>query len=358
MDRNAFATAAPNGGLVMGKFAATLSVLSLTLAGGIAASGEFEDEYKRAIDYALDREYEKAIQSFDAALKLNPDDLEVRHVFGTLLLDQGLFHKAEAHFSDTLEIAPDEPRAHFGLGEVFLAMGATQKALDEYHAAVQLDRNYVDPRLRIASLYEGRDHEAAAELKTAIQINPQRADSYVLLGQIYLRNKQYQQAAEQFEKALSIDPNNSDAHYRLGQAYVSLETPEKAIKEYKAALQRAPINADLHYDLGLAYYAAGNQEESITHYARAIVINPKHLAALTNLGFIRVQEGDYGQAIDLLTRARAVNPRLAGIRKNLGLVYMKTGLFEEARREWEAVLRIDSSDQVALEQLQRLQSIT
>jgi tetratricopeptide (TPR) repeat protein len=66
----------------------------------------------------------------------------------------------------------------------------------------------------------------------AIDVNPDAANTYVILGIYRLRVNQPKLAVESLKKALALDPASVNAHYNLGIAYFDL-------KEYALSNQHA-----------------------------------------------------------------------------------------------------------------------
>ncbi len=61
--------------------------------------------------------------------------------------------------------------------------------------------------------------EIEAQLKLAIEKDPDEAGTHLLLGEVYADADAYPKAIEEFKQAIRLDPDDSHAHYRLAQAY-------------------------------------------------------------------------------------------------------------------------------------------
>jgi tetratricopeptide (TPR) repeat protein len=87
----------------------------------------------------------------------------------------------------------------------------------------QRDRGQQDPT-RLA--------EIESLLKSAISLDPQYADAYLQLGQLYASQHNYRAAIEQYSQALKTNPSLADAHYRLGQALIRMGDAPRAQQEF------------------------------------------------------------------------------------------------------------------------------
>ncbi len=73
--------------------------------------------------------------------------------------------------------------------------------------------------------------EIEAQLKLAIEKDPDEADTHLLLGEVYADAGAYPKAIEEFKQAIRLDPDDSHPHYRLAQAYRRNGQPTLADEE-------------------------------------------------------------------------------------------------------------------------------
>jgi protein O-mannosyl-transferase len=138
------------------------------------------------------------------------------------------------------------------------------------------------------------------------------------LGNVYLDRKAYDRAKECFEQLIARNAADYIAQQNLGAIYERPDSPfhdeEMALAHFKAAVAANPDFAEAHYNLGRLYQKtaqskadAGLVEEATKCYERALALNPAHVLA----------------------------------HNNLGLIYYHQGKRNDARREYEAALRLD-----------------
>jgi tetratricopeptide (TPR) repeat protein len=78
-----------------------------------------------------------AISSFDQALQVNPRSADAKTGKGAALRRKGELATAEAILKDALLHNPNPVRAHYELGLVYDCLGAPDKALAEFKAAIE-----------------------------------------------------------------------------------------------------------------------------------------------------------------------------------------------------------------------------
>jgi cytochrome c-type biogenesis protein CcmH/NrfG len=88
------------------------------------------------------------------------------------------------------------------------------------------------------------------------------------------------------EKEVAANPNNADAWTQLGNLYFDTNNFESAIRSYKKSLALKPNNANIQTDLGVMYRRAGQPQEAIKAFEKAVQIDPKHEIARFNTGIV------------------------------------------------------------------------
>ena len=152
----------------------------------------------RAESYALRGSVKDALQEFQAALALRPNEPELHEALGELYVDNNEFESARGELEQTLGIDPSRTHALYLLGRVFVQTKENEKALPY--------------------------------LERALQIQPDLAEANSLLGTAYLRLGQFADAVSRLEKAAPSD-HYGDVHYQLSVAYRKLGQTERAKKE-------------------------------------------------------------------------------------------------------------------------------
>ena len=135
------------------------------------------------------RSYQKAIEHYKLAIKLNPNHDRAYHKIGIVYFNLGLYEKAIQYYAKAIDINPNKIEAYHGRGIVYHMMSNHQKGVDDLTKALQIDDS----------------------VEVTDSMFPLRANIYHNRGFMYLHLEQYQSALADFEKAIEINPRYTQA---------------------------------------------------------------------------------------------------------------------------------------------------
>ena len=126
-----------------------------------------------------------------------------------------------------------------------LRSGDTQGAIATLEKA-SAEPSTVSGEDRLGFLYAvaGRQDDAAAHFRKAIQTDANYAAAHYHLGALLWLSKDQEHALPELQSAVRLDPKSFDYRYRLGSAYVESGADAQAIPELKAAVALDATKAD------------------------------------------------------------------------------------------------------------------
>ena len=152
--------------------------------------------------------------------------------------------KREAHFKakaaalKALEIDDSLAEAHTSLGGIKSDYEWDFRGAEaEWERALALNPNYATTHAWYAQHLSaiGRHQEAIAEIKRAQELDPFSLIINSVVGDTYLKARQYDQAIEQLRKTIEMDKNFPRAHRYLAEVYIEKGMYDEAITEFHTA---------------------------------------------------------------------------------------------------------------------------
>lgn len=138
-------------------------------------------------------------------------------------------------------------------------------ALGELRGAVRVSPDSADTRLKLAQgLYRIGDLDAALdECRVALKLQSHNAKAYLQLGVIMIAKQDGHAAAVALMEATLLDSELTQAHYSLGSVQYSLGNQTAAIQSYRRALDLQPNFLDARYRLALVLKLANRHQEAV-----------------------------------------------------------------------------------------------
>ena len=149
---------------------------------------------------------DQAIPAYQNAVSLNPDSITLRYALGSLFWKAIRYDDAEKIFLDILKRQPNEPRASFNLGDIYLTNGEATKAVPLLKVAVAEFPNEFDTRFALGRAYLATNQTdlAITEFESAIKIDNQISEGYFYLGRALQRAGRKEEAKKAVVKAQEL----------------------------------------------------------------------------------------------------------------------------------------------------------
>jgi lipoprotein NlpI len=178
-------------------------------------SGELSDRdlaiafANRGLAYFNKRDYDRAIQDFDQAIRFDPDATDYFYRRGLAYFEKNDYDRAIENFNEALKLGPENVSILRQRGSAFEAKKEYDHAIRDYDRAISLQSNYGPALLRRAHVYqEKRQYEQAlADYEAAAQADPKSA-SERSKGFLFFYLGWMTQSAEAFEKHMKSHPDD------------------------------------------------------------------------------------------------------------------------------------------------------
>lgn len=248
--------------------------------------------------YAVEGRYTQAIESYQAAIKADPQNVSIYlslaklqiyngdyeaaavNAENALLLDKtrsqsyGLLAWARANMGDYLEaenfistgidLDPNNAFLHAVYADILAKrvmadvadLDTLDLAIEESQTAITLGPDLLESHWARGVVLEitGNYEEAIEQLELAVELNDKIASIHLLLGRNYFAIEENDEAIFRFTRAYSLNPTDPTPNWYVSQVYARLGEYSKAIQAAETALNDAPSDPDMYGNLGTMYF--------------------------------------------------------------------------------------------------------
>ncbi|HEX3558122.1 MAG TPA: tetratricopeptide repeat protein [Pyrinomonadaceae bacterium] len=332
-------------------------VVALALACAQRAAAQDTDEFgdaaadpsrffKEGQEAHARKEYERAVELYDEALKLRPEFAEAELQKAAALVALKRLPEAEKSYRRAMALKPAWALPPAALGLLLVeTKGREREAEPLLRRALELDPKNLTANISLAELRAraGDAAESATFWRRATELKADDAPLWIARARAELAAKDAAAASKSFEHAVALDPSNVEA--RLGRADVSLQTGDKAhaVEDLRALEEQSKTDWKLAVAVANRYGLAGQTDDARRIYAslpdeaknsedgrkllaaisdvrcedtpearaaleRLIASDPKNARALACLGGL-TRTADPQRSLDLYRRALDVDQR-------------------------------------------------
>ena len=277
--------------------------------------------------------FTKAVEKIHQAAMLAPNNAKYRLKLANLYAKQGKL-KAIKEYDDAIALAPNSAEAYAGRAAFMLnyKFGGAQRTL----------------------LYSPED--ILADLKKAIQLNPNLASAHYSFGIIHDRMGYINKAVSAFETTVKLDETNYKAHLYLAEKYANSDQSMKAIDAFAKAIKYDQNNVEALKDFAFLTlrYNEEKWRDAKAALERALQLSEDDPEALMNYGYTLYLNRDFAGAIENYLHALNFDPDSAQIHYNLALAYDANGQKTLALEEWRKVVDLDPNGRFGMTALERI----
>lgn len=119
----------------------------------------------------------------------------------------------------------------------------------------------------------GNIDAAVDKYNKAIEIDPMTIESYMNLGNLYLRTEKYQEAKNYYKKALLIE-KKGEVYFQYGNACFLNDEPHEGLEYYNLALSAGFDSDEMFFFMGMAYEHMNDDQMALRYVQKAISKNP------------------------------------------------------------------------------------
>lgn len=285
-----------------------------------------------------------AIDAFERAIALEPQEPEFQHRLGIALLESERDEAALVH----LKRAAADPKAPTGwslplakalhrTGDAASAVKALRTLLSgapsptEVATARRLMDELADPFARFPAAARGQLEQGI----TLLQVNDQPQQAVILfeeilhdypdlgvvhalLGLAYQRLDDAGRAVDELKRAIELSPDEGKNYAYLGDLYLTRQRVPAARELYEKALERNPLLDDGWLHLGDLAFEQKDLQRALECYRVLALLQPQSPAALGKLALVYQLQEDWPAAERQLKRVTDADPENVEFMLRLG----------------------------------------
>jgi tetratricopeptide (TPR) repeat protein len=311
---------------------------------------EFEELLEQGETLAGEGLLEEALSRFEQALDLEPENPEVVEAIGRALLSLDRTEEAEASFLDALELDPDWVAPRMGLAALAMRNDEPFRVIHHLERATASDPEYPDAFVELGRYYGlmGEPSLARATFERWTRAHPEDADMLINAGLTAFDVADYPQALEFFEKALEAaqdgEQKNGARTFRANSLDMLGRYPE-AVADYERVITYAPEWWEAHANLGICHARNGHPEEAEKAFRRGLEECPGSPEIRDELAAHLLNENkDLKEALALAEEAVALGQDEIRHLYTLGEARLALGDEEGSAEAYKKILDLDPED--------------
>ncbi len=236
----------------------------------------------------LDRVLEDSVDAeaaFKKALDQEPDNDDAITGLASVYSDRGDAKTASGLLEKLVQKNPS-PRALVILANSYESMHEYALAVNAYKKALELDPNRIELKGALAQdqAMAGQFDDALATYKDLSTANPQDAQPYLGMAQIYREKRDFANARKMYDKAKALDPDSIEIRYnevglledegKTGDAIIALKgILDSTVRRNYNPAERG-YRAKMLEQLGLLYRSNDQYEKSVDAFRQIAVLDP------------------------------------------------------------------------------------
>jgi len=190
--------------------------------------------------YRLNNDLQKAENEFKTAVKLDPDSEEAITTLAYLYNELG----DTARATQVLSSVPNTERSaklYSALGYTYEQQKQYKDAVEAYRHAIELDRDNLDAIRGLAQnlLNDGQADAALEQYKVIADANPEDAQTYVRISEIYRRQGKFDLALDNLKKAEAMVQDSVEVPYNIAAIYQAQGRYDEAIPIMRDLLKKS-----------------------------------------------------------------------------------------------------------------------
>ena len=296
------------------------------------------------------------IDSVTKAISQNTGDAALYYERAKLFYERKNYDRAIEDLANSMKIDSVSAKSHHLLADVYLDYYQSRKALSTMERAAALHPTRIPTLLKLCEVqYILKQYvQSKSTVNNILKLDRENAEAYLMLGLNFRDEGEFTRAVNSYQTAVELDPELVDAWIMLGDLYAN-NNEKSAISFYDNALTVEPENISaLH---SKAFYLQNNDRlvEAIAEYDKIKQINKTYKDAYLNSGILYMEMDSVDRAFEEFNIMVGVAPESHLAYYYRGFAHEAMGEIEKAKNDYTSSLNLKKGFTKASEALENLQ---
>jgi arylsulfatase A-like enzyme/Flp pilus assembly protein TadD len=265
----------------------------------------------KAREMGMSGEADKGIVLIKGIIRQDPDIVDAYFALGNIYFRERRFREAIDQFQIALALKPDDSFTVMNIANCYVSLRHPDQA--EKFVLDYLKKGLQDSQLFFLlgniNYRQDRFDQAIPYFRQCLSLNSESASAYNALAAIYYQKDDLAQAESNSREAIRLSPKLSSVHYNLAQILEKRGQSAEAEAEYQAELGITPSHFKACFNLARLYRLEGRVDDEQAYLEKGIKIAPEFPLNYFYLARIHLNRGEkFAEAVDLVRKGIDLKP--------------------------------------------------
>ncbi|MDD4686691.1 MAG: tetratricopeptide repeat protein [Candidatus Cloacimonetes bacterium] len=267
----------------------------------------------------------------------------------------GNYQEAENQLKVTIGLDPEKIDAYYYLGATYYKTKQYSLAETNFNKALELNPEHYQTLVMMNEMYEKTGEKMKRiGVMEKIAATKDDADLWLVIGNLYAEEQDYESAENALNNALSLNDDNPRVKVRLAFLLYDQGRYNDALPYLESANETFPENDLISRRLAVSYQRSGRMADAIANYEGLIRLNPNNTQAYLNVVSLyrnqasettdeTIKQEMNNKAIETMNQLIRIQPDNALAYLNLASIYLAMGNNDLAETNANAAIERDPS---------------
>jgi tetratricopeptide (TPR) repeat protein len=297
-----------------------------------------------------DRNFPKALELLEPALKAAPRNPELWAMQGTAYAGEGAKKRALASFQKSLEFAPDYLPALEGAIQIEYEAGSKGAIpLLERMLRLRPADAVSHGMLAVLEYQEGNCEIATTHFEKTGTLFDAQPTALHAFATCRMRLRQPAQAAEIFRKVLALNPDDLHERRLLASVELLANEPNDALATLQP-MRESPDNRTRAETLELcatAYEENKDTPQAVSTLRQAILLDPNNVNLYLDFANLSYVHDSFQVGIDVVSDGIHLEPQAAALYFARGVLYIQLAQYEQGEEDFQKAYELDPTQSLS-----------